>query len=87
MVYVLDYDLDPLEALRMPRIFPTPSTPRVQLENGFPAETLGQLRMMGVVAPDRSIVFVCGSGPGGSGRGSWSCIGVAGAGMSRHNPK
>lgn len=35
MVYVLDYGMDPLEAVRMPRLFPTPNSARVQLEMGF----------------------------------------------------
>jgi len=47
MVYVLDYGLDPLEALRLPRIFPSPARPTVQLENGFPAAVLGAIRAMG----------------------------------------
>ncbi|MHB1225294.1 MAG: gamma-glutamyltransferase family protein [Gemmatimonadaceae bacterium] len=47
MVYVLDYGLDPLEALRLPRIFPTASSTSVQLENGFPASVLGDIRGMG----------------------------------------
>lgn len=47
MVYVLDYGLDPLEALRLPRIFPAANTTSVQLENGFPASVLGSIREMG----------------------------------------
>lgn len=47
MVYVLDYGLDPLEALRLPRIFPSATSAAVQLENGFPAELLGSIRGMG----------------------------------------
>lgn len=47
MVYVLDYGLDPLEALRLPRIFPAASGTAVQLENGFPASVLGEIRAMG----------------------------------------
>jgi gamma-glutamyltranspeptidase/glutathione hydrolase len=47
MVYVLDYGLDPLEALRMPRIFPSANGRQVQLENGFDAQLLGQARAMG----------------------------------------
>lgn len=47
MVYDLDYGMDPLSAIRMPRIFPTPSEPRVQLEGGFSAETLAAARAMG----------------------------------------
>lgn len=47
MVYALDYGLDPLEAVRMPRIFPSPRSPEVQLENGFAADVLAQARAMG----------------------------------------
>ena len=47
MVYVLDYGLDPLEALRLPRIFPSPTRATVQLETGFPATVLGEIRAMG----------------------------------------
>ena len=47
MVYVLDYGLDPLEAVRMPRIFPSTADPGVQLETGFDAEVLRQARRMG----------------------------------------
>lgn len=47
IVYVLDYGLDPLEAVRMPRIFPSAASPRVQLENGFTAEVLRDARAMG----------------------------------------
>ncbi|HSH44252.1 MAG TPA: gamma-glutamyltransferase family protein [Longimicrobiales bacterium] len=47
MVYVLDYGLDPLTALRMPRIFPSVDNPRVQLENGFPADVLSEIRAAG----------------------------------------
>ncbi|MDQ3308987.1 MAG: gamma-glutamyltransferase family protein [Gemmatimonadota bacterium] len=47
MVYVLDYGLDPLDALRMPRIFPSANGRQVQLENGFDAQLLGQVRAMG----------------------------------------
>jgi len=47
MVYVLDYDMDPLEAVRMPRLFSTPTGPTVQLETGFTAEALEQARAIG----------------------------------------
>ncbi len=47
MVYTLDYDMDPLEALRMPRMFPSPSNPTVQLETGFAANVLERVRAMG----------------------------------------
>jgi gamma-glutamyltranspeptidase/glutathione hydrolase len=47
MVYVLDYGMDPMEALRMPRIFPSPRRPDVQIENGFAARMLHDVRSMG----------------------------------------
>lgn len=47
MIYTLDYGLDPLEAVRMPRIFPAPGNTRVQLENGFSADVLAQVRDLG----------------------------------------
>jgi gamma-glutamyltranspeptidase / glutathione hydrolase len=47
MVYVLDYGMDPIDALRMPRIFPSAVSPRVQLEHGFPAALLAAVRAMG----------------------------------------
>jgi gamma-glutamyltranspeptidase/glutathione hydrolase len=47
MVYVLDYSMDPLEAVRMPRIFPDPNERAVQLEGGFSAEVLEDARSMG----------------------------------------
>jgi gamma-glutamyltranspeptidase/glutathione hydrolase len=47
MVYTLDYGLDPLEAVRMPRMFPSPSTAIVQLETGFAADVLERARAMG----------------------------------------
>ncbi|HSK20687.1 MAG TPA: gamma-glutamyltransferase family protein [Longimicrobiales bacterium] len=47
MVYVLDYGMDPIDALRMPRIYPSPANPRVQLEHGFPPDLLADIRRMG----------------------------------------
>ena len=47
MVYTLDYGLDPLEAVRMPRMFPSPSNAIVQLETGFAADVLERARAMG----------------------------------------
>jgi gamma-glutamyltranspeptidase/glutathione hydrolase len=47
MVYALDYGLDPLNAVRMPRIFPTPTRRTVQLENGFDPDVLRQVREFG----------------------------------------
>ena len=47
LVYVLDYGLDPLDAVRIPRIFPSAGNPQVQLEHGFEPELLRQVRAMG----------------------------------------
>jgi gamma-glutamyltranspeptidase/glutathione hydrolase len=47
MVYTLDYGMDPLDAVKMPRIFPSPQNPRVQLEHGFPPDLLREVRAMG----------------------------------------
>ncbi len=47
MVYALDYGMDPLEALRMPRIFPDPRDRGVQIEGGFSAAVLERVRTMG----------------------------------------
>jgi gamma-glutamyltranspeptidase/glutathione hydrolase len=54
MVYSLDYGLDPLEAIRMPRLFPTADRPVVQVEHGFSPAVLGAVRAMGYrpVQPD-----------------------------------
>jgi gamma-glutamyltranspeptidase/glutathione hydrolase len=47
LVYVLDYGMDALDALRMPRIFPSASSPRVQIEHGFSPALLAAVRAMG----------------------------------------
>lgn len=47
MVYALDYRLDPLDAVRMPRIFATAANPQVQVEHGFSPELLRDVRAMG----------------------------------------
>ncbi len=47
MVYILDYGLDPLDAVRMPRIFPATRNTRVQLAHGFPPQTLLEIRARG----------------------------------------
>ena len=53
MIYVLDYDLDPLDAVRMPRIYPSATQIQVETENGFNADVLGRVRAMGYVpTPD-----------------------------------
>ena len=47
MVYILDYGLDPLDAVTMPRIYPTAGNTRVQLAHGFPPQTLQDIRARG----------------------------------------
>ena len=47
MVYILDYGLDPLDAVRMPRIFPSAGNTRVQLAHGFPPQLLQEIRARG----------------------------------------
>ena len=47
MSYVLDYHLDPLEALRMSRIYPQRVGRQVELEGEFDPEALGGVRAMG----------------------------------------
>jgi gamma-glutamyltranspeptidase / glutathione hydrolase len=39
--------MDPLAALRMPRMFPSPTSTEVQLENGFAADVLRDVRALG----------------------------------------
>lgn len=47
MLYILDYDLDPLDAVKLPRIFPSAQNARVQLEHGFTPDLLRDIRAMG----------------------------------------
>jgi gamma-glutamyltranspeptidase/glutathione hydrolase len=47
MVYTLDYGMDPLDAVKMPRIFPSAQGVRVQLEHGFAPGLLRDIRAMG----------------------------------------
>lgn len=47
MVYLLDYGMDPLDAVRMPRIYPSPVSRRVQLEHGFAGAVLRAARELG----------------------------------------
>lgn len=47
ILYILEYDLDPLDAVNMPRIFPSNSNPEVQIEKGFDADVLVKARNMG----------------------------------------
>ncbi|MBW3534281.1 MAG: gamma-glutamyltransferase family protein [Gemmatimonadetes bacterium] len=47
MVYILDYGMDPLEAVRMPRILTSQGSTEVQLEQGFAPELLRSIHSMG----------------------------------------
>ncbi|MEX2272576.1 MAG: gamma-glutamyltransferase family protein [Vicinamibacterales bacterium] len=47
MVYALDYGLDPLDAVKVPRIFPAARNSRVQIEHGFAPQLLREIREMG----------------------------------------
>lgn len=47
MIYMLDYGLDPLDAVQMPRIFPSAGNTRVQIAHGFPPQTLQEIRARG----------------------------------------
>jgi gamma-glutamyltranspeptidase / glutathione hydrolase len=47
MVYTLDYGMDPLDAVNMPRMFPSAQGVRVQLEHGFAPGLLRDIRAMG----------------------------------------
>ena len=59
IVYTLDYGLDPLQALRMPRIIPNAGR-RLQLEDGFSTEVMAHARGMGydvVAYPPMDMAF------------------------------
>ena len=47
MSYVLDHGLDPLDAVALPRVFPSAAGTRVQIEHGFTPELLRDIRAMG----------------------------------------
>ena len=47
ILYILEYNLDPLDAVNMPRIFPSNSNSEVQIEKGFDAKVLVKARDMG----------------------------------------
>ena len=46
IVYTLDYGMDPLQALRVPRMIPTTGR-RLRLEDGFATDVLGAARRLG----------------------------------------
>lgn len=47
MVFLLDYELDPLAAVQMPRIFPSVNSDEVQIEDRFEGALLREARQMG----------------------------------------
>jgi gamma-glutamyltranspeptidase / glutathione hydrolase len=60
IVYMLDFGLDPLEALRMPRIHVSASNPGVQFEQGISGDVLAEARRRGYepeVMPPASLFF------------------------------
>lgn len=53
IVYVLDYDLDPMDALRMPRLYPSAGQTEVETENGFNPGVLSAAQRYGyTTTPD-----------------------------------
>jgi gamma-glutamyltranspeptidase/glutathione hydrolase len=59
IVYLLDYRLDPLQALRMPRMIPS-STPQLRMEDGFADAVYAEARRLGyeiTVAPPVDMGF------------------------------
>lgn len=47
IIYILDYGLDPLDAVNMPRIFPSRDNSEVQIEVGFNHVVLSEVKEMG----------------------------------------
>jgi len=47
IVYILEYELDPLDAVKMPRIFPDRESTEVQIEKGFDLSILNEVKEMG----------------------------------------
>lgn len=45
-LYILEYGLDPLDAVNMPRIFPDYDEPEVEIERGFEPDVLKEVRDM-----------------------------------------
>ena len=59
IMYTLDYGLDPMQAVRMPRIIPS-ATGRLQIEDGFSNEVLAAARRFGydvATAPPTDMAF------------------------------
>ena len=57
IAYVLDYKLDPLEALRMSRIYPQRVGRRVELEGAFDPAALERVRAMGYLPTAQSFGY------------------------------
>ncbi|MBA3891341.1 MAG: gamma-glutamyltransferase, partial [Gemmatimonadaceae bacterium] len=55
--YVLDYGLDPLEALRMARVYPLWTSRTVELEGGFDPQVLAAARAMGYIPTAQSFGY------------------------------
>jgi gamma-glutamyltranspeptidase/glutathione hydrolase len=47
LVYLLDYELDPVEAVSMPRVLVSPGSTNVELEHGFRGPILAHIRALG----------------------------------------
>lgn len=47
ILYTLDYELDPTQAVRMPRMYPFVNSPTVRIEDGITGEALSKLRERG----------------------------------------
>jgi len=54
MVYTLDLGLDPLDAVKIPRIYPSAASTRVQLAHGFSPQILKEIRDRGYDPVDGS---------------------------------
>jgi gamma-glutamyltranspeptidase / glutathione hydrolase len=47
ILYTLDYDLDPIDAIRMPRLYPHRTEPVLNIEGGFTPEVLRHMNLRG----------------------------------------
>jgi gamma-glutamyltranspeptidase / glutathione hydrolase len=54
LLYVIDYGMDPMEAIRMPRLHPSVTQPEIDLEHGFSADVIHELRKLGYNAYSRN---------------------------------
>lgn len=44
ITYILDYEMSPVDAIRMPRVYPVPDTLEVRIEDGIDGESIAELR-------------------------------------------